>query len=580
VIARVLPDLPAVDRPFDYLVPDAVRDQVRVGSLVRIELHGRRVGGWVVDLAGDDASEVAPERLKPLAKLSSDGPPPEVVSLAAWAAWRWAGRWVHLLRAASPPANVHTPEPPDEPEGVVPGDVVVRRMAPSADRLPLVLEAAALGPALVVVPGVELAARLADRLRREGHRTALLAGDVRATDYALAASGQATVVGTRAAVWAPVPDAALRSVLVLDEHDEALQSEQAPTWHAREVAVERARRAGVPCTLVSPVPTLAALAARAGGPLGVELPPDVDAGERGGWPIVEVVDRRSEEPGRGSLFTSRLVDLLRSDGRVVCVLNRIGRARLLGCTSCGTIADCERCGAAVSMLGDAELVCGHCGTTRPVVCAACGSGRFKNLRMGVTRAREELEALAGEPVAEVTGSSAADELPSDRVVIGTEAVLHRLPAASASVVAFLDLDQELLAPRYRAAEQAMALLARASRVAGPRRGGGRLLLQTRHPDHAVVQSVALGDPGRLTPSEAQRRSYLMLPPFGAVALVSGPGATEWAAGAPDVEGIQVLDGPEATWMVRAPDHEALADYLDLVERPPERTRIEVDPPRL
>ena len=574
MIARVLPDLPAVDRPFDYLVPDAVRDQVRVGSLVRIELHGRRVGGWVVELVDDAESEVPPERLKPLAKLSSDGPPPEVVSLAAWAAWRWAGRWVHLLRAASPPANVHTPEPPPPPELPGPdveGSVVVRRMAPAVDRLPLVLGAAAGGPALIVVPSVELATRLADRLRREGHRTALLAGDVRPADYVLAASGQATVVGTRVAVWAPVPDVALRSVLVLDEHDEALQSEQAPTWHARDVAVERARRAGVPCTLVSPVPTLVALAAAGGEP-------HVEAGERGGWPVVEVVDRREEEPGRGSLFTPRLAELLRGGGRAVCILNRTGRSRLLGCTACGTIADCERCGAAVALLGDGELVCGHCGTTRPVVCASCGGGRFKNLRMGVSRAREELEALVGEPVDEVTGAS--DAGAGARVVIGTEAVLHRFGAGSAGLVAFLDLDQELLAPRYRAAEQAMSLLARAARVAGPRRSGGRLLLQTRHADHPVVRAVGFGDPGRLTEPESARRRLLSLPPFGAVAEVSGPGATEWAAGAPDVLGIQVLDGPDATWLVRAEDPESLADYLDLVPRPPERTRIEVDPPRL
>jgi primosomal protein N' (replication factor Y) len=573
VIARVLPDLPAVDRPFDYLVPDAVRDQVRVGSLVRIDLHGRRVGGWVVDLARDEDSEVAPEKLKPIAKLSSDGPPPEVVALAAWAAWRWAGRWVHLLRAASPPANVHTAEPPSAPDRPTPApaQVEVRRVAPASDRLPWVLAAAAAGPALVVVPSVELAARLADRLRREGHRTALLAGDVRPVDYVLAASGGATVVGTRVAVWAPIPDAALRSVLVLDEHDEAMQSEQAPTWHARDVAVERARRAGVPCTLVSPVPTLAALAAAGGEPV-------VEAGERGGWPVVEVVDRRDEEPGRGSLFTPRLVDLLRAGGRAVCVLNRTGRSRLLACTACGTIADCERCGAAVSLPGDDTLVCGHCGTTRPVVCASCGGGRFKNLRMGVSRAREELEALVGEPVDEVTGTS--DGPGGARVVIGTEAVLHRFGAGSASLVAFLDLDQELLAPRFRAAEQAMALLARAARVAGARRGGGRLLLQTRHPDHPVVRAVGFGDPGRLTEPEAARRRLLSLPPYGAVAVVSGPGATEWAAGAPDVLGIQLLDGPDSTWMVRAEDPEALADYLDLVERPPERTRIEVDPPRL
>lgn len=575
MIARVLPDLPAVDRPFDYLVPDDVRDQVRVGTIVRIDLHGRRVRGWVVEVVGDDESEVPAERLKAIAKVSSDGPPPEVVSLAEWAAWRWAGRWVHLLRAASPPANVHTPAPPPAPSGsdVEPASVEVHRMSPSTDRLPLVLAAVAQGPALVVVPAVGFAVRLADRLRREGHRTALLAGEVRAADYALAASGRASVVGTRAAVWAPIPDAALASVLVLDEHDEALQSEQAPTWHARDVAVERARRAGVPCTLVSPVPTLAALSAAGGDPV-------VEKGERGGWPIVEVVDRRDEEPGRGSLFTPRLVDLLRGERRAVCVLNRTGRSRLLACTACGSIADCERCGAAVAQPGEAELVCGHCGTTRPVVCASCGSGRFKNLRMGVTRAREELEALVGEPVGEVTGTSPPDELPAERIVIGTEAVLHRMHTSSAGVVAFLDLDQELLAPRYGAAEQAMALLARGARVAGARRGGGRLLLQTRHPDHPVVRAVGFGDPGRLTEPESERRRALRLPPFGAVAVVSGAGATEWAAGAPIVDGIEVLDGPEATWLVRAADWPALADYLELVPRPPERTRIEVDPPRL
>src|SRR5690606_15465401 len=111
-------------------------------------------------------------------------------------------------------------------------------------------------------------------------------------------------------------------------------------------------------------------------------------------------------------------------------------------------------------------------------------------------------------------------------------------------------------------------------------GGGRLLLQTRHPDHPVVRAVSFGDPGRLTEPESDRRRALRLPPFGAVAVVSGAGATEWAAGAPIVDGIEVLDGPDETWLVRAADWPALSDYLELVPRPPERTRIEVDPPRL
>ena len=103
MIARVLPDLPAVEKEFDYLVPEPLRGQVRVGTIVRVELHGRRVRGWVVALADEAAPGVDP---KPLAKVTGAGPPPEVVDLARWAAWRWAGRWVHLLRVASPPAAV------------------------------------------------------------------------------------------------------------------------------------------------------------------------------------------------------------------------------------------------------------------------------------------------------------------------------------------------------------------------------------------------------------------------------------------------------------------------------------------
>ncbi|MGH9136259.1 MAG: hypothetical protein ACRD0G_04320, partial [Acidimicrobiales bacterium] len=103
MIARVLPDVPAVERAFDYLVPEHLRDQVRVGTIVRVDLHGRRVRGWVVDLP---ASPPAGVSLKPLAKVTGAGPPPEVVALAKWAAWHWAGRRQHLLRVASPPAAV------------------------------------------------------------------------------------------------------------------------------------------------------------------------------------------------------------------------------------------------------------------------------------------------------------------------------------------------------------------------------------------------------------------------------------------------------------------------------------------
>src|SRR5205814_4107785 len=114
-------------------------------------------------------------------------------------------------------------------------------------------------------------------------------------------------------------------------------------------------------------------------------------------PPVEVVDRRKEAPGLG-LYSERLVRVLREAGRVVCVLNRKGRARLLSCAACGELARCERCDAAVEQTTEGMLRCGRCGAERPVVCLACGATRLKVVRVGLSRAREDLARLSWRPV--------------------------------------------------------------------------------------------------------------------------------------------------------------------------------------
>ena len=571
-VARVVPDVTGLDKAFDYLVPEHLAAEVRVGTIVRIELHGRRVGGWVVAL--DEAPRDRP--LKPIAKVTGQGPAPELVDLAGWASWRWAGRTAVFLRAASPPRVVRTdPGPPSRPPRGAGGPVRVRRTPPAADPFPLVLEVAAAGNALVLAPSHAWATSLAARLRAEGVATALLPDD-----WPRAAAGTSVAIGTRAAAWAPRPH--LDVVLVLDEHDEAYQEERAPTWHAREVALERARRAGAVCTLASPCPSREALAAG-------ELIAPPRAEERAGWPVVEVVDRRREPPGLG-LFSERLVAVAREAKRMVCVLNRKGRARLLACAVCGELARCEVCGAAVQQ-DDDGLRCSRCGTERPALCAACGSTRLKTVRMGVTRAAEELEALVRRPVAEVTADGSSKQRA--HILVGTEAVLHRV--RSADVVAFLDLDQELLAPRYRAAEQAMTLVARAARLVGGRdavgrdavggSGGGRLLLQTRLPDHEVVGAAVHADPTRVSEQEWARRTELRFPPVTAMAMVSGEAAGAYvdalralpARG--EAPGLEVLGPADGRWLVRAADHERLCDALAAAPRPAGRLRVNVDPSR-
>ncbi len=555
---------------------------MRVGAQVRVDLHGRRIGGWVV------ATDVEPSRdltLRPLSRVRGWGPEPEVVELTAWGAWRWAGARATLLSTASaegavralPPPALTPPAPPPTnavtaaAAAALAGGCRLLRLPPATDLTVVVAVIAQRGPTLAVVPSHARAATLAGRLRRAGAGVALVPGD-----WAQARAGAAVVVGARAAAWGPCPG--LAAVVVIDSHDESLAQEQAPTWHAAPVAAERARRAGVPCVWVTPCPTVEQLTAA----------PLVTAGsavEADGWGRLELVDRRVDDPRLG-LYSERLSQLLRGSERVVCVLNRKGRGRLLASAACGTLASCERCGAAVRQQTDGDapylLSCPRCGTVRPPVCAECGSTVLRLLRVGVTRVREELAALAGRPVGEVTAAGAVN--PDAPVLVGTEAVLRR--GGRADVVAFLEFDQELLAPRLRAAEEALALLALAARMVGGRRG--RLLVQTRVPGHPVLEAARRADPQLLGDAEVPVRTALRFPPASALASVSGPAAAALVEavealigqhGSP-FEGADVLAGEGDRWLVRAPDHRMLADLLAAAGRPSGRLRIEVDPQRV
>jgi primosomal protein N' (replication factor Y) (superfamily II helicase) len=389
-------------------------------------------------------------------------------------------------------------------------------------------------------------------------------------DWAQGAAG-CSVIGTRAAVWAPV--AHLGSILVLDEHDESLQQERSPTWHAREVALERARRAGVPCIVTSPHPTLEALDA-------LSLVTLSRTEERAGWAMLDIADRADEEPAmRSSPIGESFMRALQSDKRVVCVLNTKGVARLLACGSCNTLARCEKCEAAVEQAayddGRSELTCRRCGVARPVVCTACGALRMKAVRRGVNRLSDELAAAVRDDVTVVTGDGNTADIPLSRVVVGTEAVLHRV--TDADIVVFVEFDTELLAPRYRADEHALALLSRAARLVGGRQG--RVVVQTTQPDHPVLRAALAADPAALVGPSRELRSMLRLPPFAALAAISGPGAGEFVTRLRVRPGISTTSAERETFLARAADHHVLADALASVNRPSDRVRIAVDPPR-
>ena len=576
LVAGIVPDVTGLDRVFDYAVPEALAASVGIGGRVRVSLNGRHVGGWVVSLAAPTNDDM---KLKSIERSSGLGPDEEILDLCRWASWRWgANRLRPFLVTASPNTVVNRPSPTRRTtvlaEPVSPAATAllaqgggVLRLPPSDDHMPAVLAAARLGPTLVVCASIDGARVLATRLRRTGVSVALMPDE-----WAQARGGADVVIGARAAAFAPCPD--LAAAIVLDEHEDAMQEERVPTWHARDVVAERARRHCAPVLLISPCPSVVALEGR------ILVAPPAER-EAAAWPTVEVVDRNDEEPWKRSLVSAALIAYLRDPSlRVACVLNTKGQAKLLACRGCNTLVRCEDCNAAMGEDEVGRLDCGSCGATRPRVCASCGSGVLARLRPGVSRLRDELEAAAQRDVVSVVANKDSDVLDDTKadVFVGTEAVLHRVRRLD--VVAFLDFDSELLAPRYRAAEQALALLARAARVLGKKRSGGRLIIQTTMSDHDVVRAARSGNPSLASESETSHRRTLSLPPFSALAVIDGDGSNDFAERLKAVPGVAVSPHRER-WLVRATDSVTLAGALADTERPPNaKLRIEVDPARL
>ena len=310
---------------------------------------------------------------------------------------------------------------------------------------------------------------------------------------------------------------------------------------------------GVPFTVCSPAPTVEALVAAGGHGRGP--PPDV---ERGGWPRVQVVDRRDEPPGAG-LLTEELADALRTRRRARGV--RAQPARPLP-------PPCLRACRHLSALGPQA-------DERPRCAPSAARPSCSVLRARAsTRVREELAALVpGARVVDVDAATA--EVPDADILVGTEAVLHRarVRRRRPRLVAYLDLDQELLAPRYRAA-RAGALARDPRRAAARGRARARDACCCSRPACPTTWSCrrsCAAEPALVAAAERETARTLGYPPFGALAELSGD--DDALAAAVDAlvrasSAVQVFGPTDGRALVHAADWDALADALAARGRAP------------
>ena len=588
LVARVVPDVTGVDKVFDYLIPSELLGAIAVGDRVRVPLHGRNVPGWVTEIGSTDGgfTDVDSAKLRSVIKRLGFGPSTEVVQLAQWASHRWCGRLRAFFVAASPSTLVATlPTARYQRAQVkVVGDVDVAnavgesrsllvQRGPLKSPVDVMVGAALHGPSLVIVPTVLRARLFASSLKRHGFSVAVLPDE-----WDSAAGGVDVVIGSRTAVFARVPH--LHSVVVIDEHDDSLREERTPTWHARDVAIERAQQLNISCVLVSALPSVVAKAWA-----GDRVLKSDDHETDSEWPTIALIDRTLDEQWSNSLLSSEFIAEIRDHSRrIVAVLNTKGRARLLACASCKSLARCVQCDAAVEIGATGQFSCPRCSTQRPQVCAKCSSAKFLTLKPGVSKLREEIAQAAGRKLADVVEVTGAgdDAMAIDQtkmLFVGTEAALHRVHEAD--TVVFLDIDQELSAPRYRASEIVGSLLVHAARLVGRSERGGKVMVQTHSVDSPVLQAMATLRIDQYLQSVSEMRNFMKLPPFGALAQLSGTNIDDAIHELQKNVFVNVSAASDGSYLVKASDWQVLADALSEIEPAKGvRLKVQVDPARV
>jgi primosomal protein N' (replication factor Y) (superfamily II helicase) len=581
----------AVRGPFDYRLPDELRGGgVQVGSMLVVPFGRREVLGVVVGLT--DSSDVSAERLLSPLRALELGVPVEMVALAEWIAAEYCSTTARALGLVLPPGATRrlsgrkrrevprprhlavgssTPHPPvlsaDQHAALEPleGALAQRREArrllhgvTGSGKTEVYLRAAATALAqgrgvIVLVPEITLTPQLVGRFsERFGDTVAVLHSRLRPgeryAEWRRLRAGEARIcVGPRSAVFAPIENLGL--IVVDEEHDASYKHEGDPRYDARDVAAERARRAGALLLLGSatPRPESVQRVARSVLPRRVDGRP---------LPGVQVLDMRGEAHGLHPLTAQALAETRATRGKAVVLLNRRGWSNFLSCRCCGHVWSCPHCDVALVLhRAGGYLACHHCGHREPAPtrCGECSCTSVARHGAGTERLQHELTGLLDDgsfPVfrldADVVsageaggaGASGAGSGVTEAVagidtalqdsgvgallrrfaeaecgaLIGTQMVAkgHDFPDVTLGVV--LDADATLRFPDFRAEERTFALIAQLAGRVG-RGGEGRVLVQTIAPQARSIVHAARHDSDRFLAGELERRRALCYPPF-------------------------------------------------------------------
>lgn len=578
---RVALDAP-LRRCFDYSPPrESCGERLPPGIRVKVPFgRGSRIG-ILIDTVREPG--VDPARIRPVTAILDDEPvlPPRTLALIKWA----AGYYHHPLGEAimtALPALLRTGRGLD-PTAPAAATTATRRaplrlnaaqaaamhkvLAAAGRFCPFLLDgvtgsgkteiylqtaAAAITSgrqALILVPEIGLSGALLTRLRERfpGNIAVLhsaLTERERLRAWSDARSGRSDlVIGTRSAVWTPLPRPGL--IVVDEEHDLSYKQQDGFRYSARDVAVARARIEGVPILLGSATPSLESIAnVRSGRYRSLRLP---QRAGRACMPAINVIDLRQRRL-HGALaapLIEAIGDRIAKGEQALVFLNRRGYAPVMLCHDCGTSRRCRRCEVNLVYHRDRQrLVCHHCGGEQPMtpICRECGSERMIAVGHGTERVVDVLQARFPEARIlridrDTTRRKGAldDALSAARsgeaqILVGTQMLSkgHHFP--SVTLAAIIDADSRLHSADFRAAERLAQGILQVAGRAGRGDRPGEVFIQTHHPDHPLLRTLIRHDYAVIGDALLQERRATDLPPYAHLALLR---AEATAAAAPE-----------------------------------------------
>jgi primosomal protein N' (replication factor Y) len=427
--------------------------------------------------------------------------------------------------------------------------------------------------AIVLVPEIALTPQTVRRFRERFARVALLhsaLGDAeRARAWRAARAGEADVViGPRSAVFAPVPRLGL--VVVDEEHETSYKQQTAPRYHARDVALVRARDAGAAVVLGSATPSLESWRNAVEGRFRLLRLPERPGGRP--LPPVRLVDLRrdGERRARGTVLSRTLAnalgEALGAGGQAILFLNRRGFATSLACPRCGFVAHCPDCDVSLTWHRAGGLaVCHHCGheAAAPSVCPDCAFPAIRRQGAGTQSVEDEVRSLFPNAVvarmdSDAMATAADYEATLGRfargevdVLVGTQMIAKGLHFPRVRLAAVVDADAALSMPDFRAAERTFALVEQVAGRAGRGDEGGEVVVQTSLPEEPAIRLAAAHDYEAFAAGELEDRRARGHPPWARLLRVVVRAADARAAHDRATEVVRALEAaavPGARWM--------------------------------